>query len=88
MPAGGSAAFLTPELTYVSLVATHPRFRRRGIGAALSWQAALVQEGVPSALLSTDEGRLLYDRMGYLRLLRFTFWYRMRGTQPAASAPE
>ncbi len=75
---GGASSWLGDALTYVSLVATHPDFRRQGIGRALTWRASLVQPGKPAALLSTDEGRLLYDQVGFLRLLRMTLWYRFR----------
>ncbi|MGE3798777.1 MAG: GNAT family N-acetyltransferase, partial [Thermomicrobiales bacterium] len=77
--AGGSSSWLGDQLTYVTLVATHPDFRRRGVGRALTWRASLAQPSLPAALISTDEGRLLYDEMGFLRLLRLTLWYRHRG---------
>ncbi|MGE3798916.1 MAG: GNAT family N-acetyltransferase, partial [Thermomicrobiales bacterium] len=76
--AGGSSSWLGDQLTYVTLVATHPDFRRRGIGRAVTWRASLAQPTLPAALISTDEGRLLYDEMGFLRLLRLTLWYRHR----------
>jgi hypothetical protein len=37
---------------------------------------------LPAILLASDDGRPLYERMGFLPLLRFTLWLRRR-TAPA-----
>lgn len=60
------------------LVATVPEARRRGFGEALTWQAALAEPGLPAMLLSSDPGRPVYERMGFLPLFRSTLWYRDR----------
>ncbi|MCC6315456.1 MAG: N-acetyltransferase, partial [Thermomicrobiales bacterium] len=33
---------------------------------------------LPALLLSSDEGRPVYARMGFLPLLRWTYWSRRR----------
>jgi hypothetical protein len=73
-----SAAFVAHGLTDVMFVATRPEARRRGFGAALTWQAAVTEPGLPAVLLSDDLGRPIYDRMGFLPLFRFTLWFRDR----------
>lgn len=76
--AGIASSFVDESITYISLVGTLPNFQRRGIGTALTWKAALSDPSKPSCLLSTDEGRRTYDRMGFLPLIRCTLWYRIR----------
>ena len=76
--AGVSSAFVEHGLCYVPLVATLPFARWRGIGTALTWRATLADPSLPAALLSSDEGRPIYERMGYLPITRWTLWYRMR----------
>jgi hypothetical protein len=57
---------------------TVPEARRRGVGTALTWRAALADPARPAALLASDLGRGVYERMGFLPLLRFTLWSRER----------
>lgn len=76
--AGVSSAFVEHGLCYVPLVATIPTARGRGIGTALTWRATLADPALPAALLSSDEGRPVYERIGYLPITRLTLWYRMR----------
>jgi hypothetical protein len=62
----------------VTLVATVPDARRRGYGEALTWRAALADPALPAMLISSDDGRPVYERMGFLPLQRLTLWYRHR----------
>ncbi|MCC6315934.1 MAG: GNAT family N-acetyltransferase, partial [Thermomicrobiales bacterium] len=68
-PVGAAQTFTEAGVTQVMLVATLPAARRRGIGAALTWAAALADPALPALLLSSDEGRPVYARMGFLPLL-------------------
>jgi GNAT superfamily N-acetyltransferase len=77
-PVAISAAFVEAGVTNVALVVTMPNARGKGYGAALTWQAALMEPGHPTLLLSSDAGRPVYDRMGFVPLYRFTLWYRTR----------
>jgi hypothetical protein len=77
-PVAISAAFVESGVTNVALVATLPDARGKGYGEAVTWQAALTELGQPALLLSSDAGRPIYDRMGFLPLYRFTLWYRGR----------
>lgn len=64
----------------VTMVATVPDARRRGYGEALTWCAAKADPALPAMLLSSDPGRPVYERMGFLPLLRITLWFRLRPT--------
>jgi predicted N-acetyltransferase YhbS len=52
------------------------RARGKGIGAALTWAATLAEPELPATLISSDDGRPVYERMGYLPIHRFTLWHR------------
>lgn len=75
-PVCASAAWIEHGITNVTAVATLPDARRRGYGEALTWSAALADPGLPAMLFSSDDGRPVYDRMGFLPLWRLTLWYR------------
>ena len=73
-PAAVSASYATEGITGVEWVATRAQFRRRGYGSALTWTAATAFPGNHAYLLASDEGRKLYERIGFLPLFRFTLW--------------
>jgi GNAT superfamily N-acetyltransferase len=77
-PVGTAATTLDSGLNGVALIVTLPEARRRGVGTALTWRAALADPTTPAALLASDLGRGVYQRMGFLPLLRFTLWSRER----------
>ena len=62
----------------VSFVATQPHARRRGYGAALTWQATLAEPSLPAILEASDDGRPVYERMGYRQVGRMSVWERPR----------
>jgi hypothetical protein len=73
-----STTFVAAEISDVTVVGTVPEARRRGYGAALTWRATLAEPELPALLLATDEGRAVYEGMGYISLFRFTVWSRER----------
>lgn len=77
-PVCAAATFVEAGINDVTLVGTVPEARRRGYGAAVTWRATLADPSLPAMLIATDDGRQLYERMGYLPLLRFTVWSRDR----------
>lgn len=77
-PVSAGAAFVEAGINNVILVATVPEARRRGYGMALTWQATLADPALPSLLIATDDGRPVYERVGYISLFRFTLWSRDR----------
>ena len=44
------------------------------IGEAVTWMPTLVRPESPAALIASDLGRPVYERMGFVALLRFTLW--------------
>jgi hypothetical protein len=82
-PISAASAFVAAGVNNVTLVATLPEARGRGYGAALTWRATLADPSLPALLLATDDGRPVYERLGYLSLFRFTVWSRNR---PGASS--
>ena len=79
-PVSAASAFVAAGVNNVTLVATLPEARGRGYGAALTWRATLADPDLPAMLLATDDGRPVYERLGYLSLFRFTLWARNRSS--------
>jgi GNAT superfamily N-acetyltransferase len=77
-PVSAASAFVAAGVNNVTLVATLPQARGRGYGAALTWRATLADADLPAMLIATDDGRPVYERLGYLSLFRFTLWARNR----------
>jgi len=77
-PVSASSAWSEHGINNVTLVATVPDDRGHGYGEALTWHAARVNPSLPSMLISSDLGRPIYERMGFLPLQRMTLWYRSR----------
>lgn len=75
-PVATSGARLGHGIVDVEWVSTLPSHRGRGFGAALTWAATLVAPSDPATLIASDEGRPVYEAMGYLRLMRLTMWHR------------
>jgi hypothetical protein len=77
-PISASSVWTEHGINNVTLVATIPDERGRGYGEALTWHAARVDPSLPSMLISSDVGRPIYERMGFLPLQRITLWHRTR----------
>jgi ribosomal protein S18 acetylase RimI-like enzyme len=71
-----AGAYSSHGVTEVHSVATLPDARGRGYGEALTWAATVPDPSLPAVLLSSDPGRPVYERMGYLAVSRFTLWMR------------
>lgn len=75
-PASVAAAHLQAGVTLVEFVAALPQARGRGAGGAVTWAATLADPDVPAVLLASDDGRPVYERMGYVAVERWTAWLR------------
>lgn len=73
-----ASAWTDEGINDVTMVVTLPDARRRGYGEAITWRAALADPSLPAMLFSSDDGRPVYERMGFLPLHRLTLWYRVR----------
>lgn len=60
----------------VNWISALPEMRRRGVGAAITYAASVVRPDDPAVLIASDDGVGVYERLGYLRLLRMTLWFR------------
>jgi GNAT superfamily N-acetyltransferase len=73
-PVACSGAHVTEVCVDVEFVATHADVRGRGFGAAVTWAATLADPTKPAVLIASDPGQPVYERMGYMRLMRLTMW--------------
>ncbi len=76
-PVSTSAAFVSDGITNIINVATVPEARRKGFASAVTWPATLADPSLPTMLIASDQGRHVYERMGYMTLFRFTLWSRI-----------
>lgn len=75
-PASVAAAHVHADAVLVEYVAALPGARGRGAGAAVTWAATLADPSLPAVLVASDDGRPVYERMGYVALERWTAWLR------------
>jgi hypothetical protein len=73
-PVATAAAFLAHGVVDVEMVACLEACRRKGIGEAITWAATLADPTRPAMLMASDPGRPVYERMGYVPILRMTLW--------------
>ena len=71
-----SGAHVAHGLVEVDWVATLPEMRGRGYGAALTGRALSCRPDLPAVLVASDDGRRLYERLGFLAIHRCTVWLR------------
>lgn len=75
-PAAVSAAHLHGGATLVEYVAALPVARGRGAGSAVTWAATLCAPDQPAMLIASDDGRPVYEAMGYVAIERWAAWLR------------
>jgi hypothetical protein len=75
-PAAIAAAHVAGGAALVEYVAALPSARGRGAGAAATWAATLCEPDLPAVLIASDDGRPLYEAMGYVAVERWTVWIR------------
>lgn len=75
-PAAVAAAHTAGGAQLVEYVAALPSARGRGAGAAVTWAATLAEPDLPAVLIASDDGRPLYEAMGYVAIERWTVWLR------------
>ena len=78
-PAAVAAAHLAGGAVLVEYVAALPAARGQGAAAAATWAATLSEPDLPAVLVASDDGRPLYERMGYVAIERWTVWVRPGG---------
>jgi hypothetical protein len=75
-PVAVAAAHLHAGATLVEYVAALPGARGRGAGVAVTRAATLADPARPAVLIASDDGRPVYERLGYVALERWTVWLR------------
>jgi hypothetical protein len=75
-PVATAGTCVAHGLNDVEWVSTMPDARRCGYGEALTWAATFADAALPATLIASDLGQAIYERMGYVRLLRMTLWWR------------
>ncbi len=77
-PVAAAGSMAEGGMVDVVMVATLPEARRKGMGLAVTQAATRPELGLPAMLFSSDDGRPVYERLGYIPILRGSFWYRER----------
>ncbi len=78
-PVAVAVAHHDSGVTLVQYVATLPAARGRGLGSAVTWAATLSEPDAPAMLVASDDGRGVYEQMGYHALERWSCWIRPAG---------
>jgi hypothetical protein len=73
-----AAAWLSDAHTIVEMVSVRDECRGHGYGAAITSAATAAEPGRTAMLIASDLGRPVYDKLGYLPLLRYTLFVGMR----------
>ena len=77
VPAATAMRFASHRIAGVFNVSTVPEYRGRGVGAALTWRAALDGRAdgcLASALQASELGLSVYRRMGYREVMTYQIW--------------
>ena len=82
-----AAALVGPDHVDVAFVATQPQHRRKGYGEAVTWAATLCEPSLPAVLEASDDGRPVYERMGYREVGRMSLWERPRNLANPVYSP-
>lgn len=69
-----AGAMRSQGLAWVEFIATLPEARGKGYGEAMTWAATLAWPELPAALVASDAGRPVYERMGYSLVSRWSLW--------------
>ncbi len=68
------------RLVHIDNIATLESVRGRGYGVALTAAASLVDPSKPTALIASDLGRPVYERLGFVALFRYWYWLGYRSS--------
>jgi ribosomal protein S18 acetylase RimI-like enzyme len=73
-PVATAAAHVAAGVSHVEFIATLPQYRGRGIGRAMTHAASVSAPNCPAVLITSDDGRGVYESLGYLSVSRWTIW--------------
>jgi len=78
-PVASGSAYVGDRLVRVDNIATLADARGRGYGIAMTAAAAAIDPTRPTTLISSDLGRRVYERLGFIAMVRFAYWLGLRG---------
>lgn len=78
-PAAVAVAHMHAGAILVEYVATLESARGRGAGSAATWAATTADPALPAMLIASDDGRPVYESMGYVAIERWSAWLRVPG---------
>ena len=73
-PVTTATAFIDDGFVGIFAVATAAHARGRGYAEAVTWSATMCRPELPATLQASQEGRPIYERMGYRTVAEFTVW--------------
>jgi len=73
-PVATAGAHVAAGVSHVEFIATMPHLRGRGIGRAMTHAASVSDPQHPAVLIASDDGRGVYESLGYLPVSRWTIW--------------
>ena len=76
VPVATSSSHSAAGVTVVENVAVLGTARGKGAGAALTWAATSTWPDQGAVLIASDDGQPVYERLGFLRIVRWTCWLR------------
>jgi len=77
-PVSASAAYVDGKTVGIYAVATLPKVRGKGYGAALTARAVQTDATLPAVLQASDDGQPVYLRLGFQIVVRYALWMRQR----------
>jgi ribosomal protein S18 acetylase RimI-like enzyme len=77
-PVASGSGYVGDRLVHLDNIATLESVRGRGYGVALTAAAAGADPIKPAALIASELGGPVYRRMGFVSMLRYTYWLGRR----------
>jgi hypothetical protein len=78
-PVAAGSCSVGERLLRVENIATLGDVRGRGYGVAITAATIGVDLAKPAALVASDLGRPIYEKLGFVAMLRVTYWLGLRG---------
>jgi GNAT superfamily N-acetyltransferase len=73
-PVAAGSSHVDERVLRVENIATLPQARGRGAGRAITAATIAADESKPATLVASDPGRPVYERLGFVAVLRVTYW--------------
>jgi GNAT superfamily N-acetyltransferase len=77
-PVAAGSSYVGDRLLRVENIATLPDVRGRGYGVAITAAAIAAAPEKTATLVASDLGRPIYERLGFVAMLRVTYWVAAR----------